>query len=96
MNLTSMKLKRSSKKKLRETMAVHSDPPEYPWGLELNFEKEAIKKLGIKTDDVSAGDTVYFTAKANVSSLNQSDRVGEPNSESMGLQITHIGWGKPS
>ena len=82
MKLISMKNKK--KKTLRGAKstkvmeaAPSYDEPKYPWGLELNFEDETLKRLPIDIENIKAGDEVYFSVKAKVNRLSLNERIDE-------------------
>ena len=45
--MTDMKMSKAQKKKLNMPSRVSSDGQDYPWGLQINLDDSAIKKLGI-------------------------------------------------
>ncbi len=103
MKLTSMK--NTPKKTLRSTMnsaveAPMEDEQPYPWGLEVSLNEDSIKKLKLDVANMSAGDDVYFAAKAKITRISLNDsihhRTGKPEKNGdIGLQIQQMGWGKP-
>ena len=102
MKLISMK--KTPKKTLRGALNTAEAPMEvdqpYPWGLEISLNEDSIKKLKLDVENISAGDEVFFAAKAKVTriSLNENvdERTGKTNKNGdIGLQIQKMGWGKP-
>ena len=77
MKLISLKRKpkRSLRRKLSEAPIMGADESEYPWGLELNLENESIEKIGIDVENTNVGDDVYFTARAKINSVSESESV---------------------
>ena len=94
--MVSMKLDKKRVKELNSpsTMAVESDAPEYPWGLEIRLESEALKKLEVDLKDYAIGDEVMVYAKCTVKELRQSERHGGGDSKTMELQITEMCMGE--
>jgi len=103
MKLISMKNK--PKKTLRKTKSVLAAVPEenepvYPWGLEVSLEDKSIEKLKIDVENISAGDEVYFLAKAQVTRVSFHENIDyksgkKSGNNDLGLQITEMAWGKP-
>lgn len=94
MDMTSMKLSNEEKKAMNGECCVTSSPvsdgPNYPWGLEIRLEKEAMDKLGLKAADYNVGDYVIVTARCCVKELRQSNRQGGKPSQTMELQIEEM------
>ncbi len=84
-NLTSLRL---SKRKSIKANTIESEAPPYPWGLEINLNKEALQKLGKKAEEFIVGKDVYILAKANITSKRISENVRNTDSVTIGLQIT--------
>jgi len=101
MKLTSMK------KKIKTTLrgALKTDMPEeteqpYPWGLEISLDQDSIKKLNLDIENMSAGDDVFFVAKAKVTRISINENVDSATGKTdkngdIGLQIQQMGWGRP-
>lgn len=88
--LTSMRM---SKKDMPKASEVSDSPsgPQYPWGLGVTLEREALAKMGIKLSDYAVGDTVELYAKCKVTRLSQSESEGNNNpNRTMELQITDM------
>ncbi len=84
LKLRDMKLSRTEKD---EDAAVESTPPDYPYGLLLSLDEDALEKLGIDLPDV--GDTFLVVAVATVRSV--SEHKHENNtSQNVGLQIEKL------
>ena len=64
-----------------------SDGDEYPYGLELNLEQDALEKLGMDKAPPSPGSTVHATVKMHVGSSRMSPGGKRP---SLGLTVTHM------
>ena len=84
-NLTSLRL---SKRKSIKANKIEMEAPPYPWGLEINLNKEVLQKLGKKAEDFTVGEDVYILAKANITSKRISENVGSNESVTIGLQVT--------
>lgn len=83
----------SSMKKTDTSDMAGSSPmkkPDYPWGLQLHLESEAIKKLGF--DNLpEAGATLNLQAKVEVTSVSVNETNDGEKRKSMSLQITDMG-----
>jgi hypothetical protein len=86
-NMVSMKL--SAKEAKAEVSPSAMKAPEYPWGLRLRLDEEALKKLGIK-DLPAVESTGEIYAKCYVSSASSSDSEGGGQHRSLELQITDL------
>lgn len=66
-------------------------PEKYPYGLRINLDHEALKKLGFKSMP-KVGEEVALEALAHVVSAHVSEHIDgkEPN-RNVELQITHLG-----
>lgn len=85
MNLVSMKMSEEEKAEQNQPTYLTQDP-EYPYGLIIRLDEEALKKLGI--EGCEPGDKYKITAEAVVKTENDSiDSKGERETE-VGLQIT--------
>ena len=84
LKLKDMKLTRSEK---TEEAEIATDTPDYPYGLTLNLDQDALEKLGIELPDV--GDSFFVVAIAKVKSVSehQSD---EHTSQDVSLQIEQL------
>jgi hypothetical protein len=87
MNLKSMKMSPAEKKKT-DGPQVQSKEDSYPYGLCLNLESEAIKKLGLSKLP-KVGTILMVTAKAKVlgTALHES---GDEKRKSISMQITDL------
>lgn len=99
MKLISMKNKpKTTLRKAKEVAMAEPYELDYPWGLEVSLDSGSIKKLGIDAENLNAGDTVYFTAKAKISRVSQSQNIDETGKtkkdNDLGMQITDMSWGK--
>ena len=81
--LVDLKLTTAEKKK--EAGVAMSDN-DYPWGLSLSLDKEALDKLGVTTLPQVGGE-FHFLAVAEVTSVNQSASVTQSADCRVGLQI---------
>jgi hypothetical protein len=77
-----------SKKEAKEQCSPSTDEgPRYPYGLSINLDNDALKKLGIG-DSVEVGDEVTISAKATVTSKSGYQTMVGDSENSLGLQIT--------
>lgn len=73
-------------KKQVEPKEGHSeDEQQYPYGLQLNLDKDSMEKLGMK-EMPKMGQTMMMQGKAIVTNMHESE-----GHKSIGLQITHMG-----
>ena len=87
-----MKLKKKSKiglKKLMEPMA-YGGQDEWPYGLQLCFEKEQIEKLS-NLKKLKVGDSVKVSAEGNVMSIRISERQDGSDNHSIEIQLKEVG-----
>ena len=71
MSLVSVKLPKRSKKDDR-TLAVPSEAPRYPYGLEISLDNETLKRLGMKLPRV--GESMKVRAVGSVTAVRESER----------------------
>jgi len=89
MKLTSMELSKKEKKEQNvPSVANSSSGPDYPYGLTIELEDNALEKLGIKKLPATGG-TVTIEAKATVRSTSVRAEDGKER-RSMSLQITDL------
>ena len=89
MKMIDMKFTKADKKKLNSPMAVVDSHQEYPWGLNLNLDNAALKKLGI--DDLpDAGDLCSIQAIGKVVRVSQSASEKNNGERSVEIQITNL------
>jgi hypothetical protein len=87
-DLVSMKIDPKAREaKYAET--AMADRPEYPWGLCLNVDDDALEKLGIAKLP-GAGDELTLQAVVKVTSSSETDTAAGKN-RSLSLQITSMG-----
>ncbi|KKK82194.1 hypothetical protein LCGC14_2805830 [marine sediment metagenome] len=84
LKLRDMKLSRSEK---AEDAEIASDSPDYPYGLILNLDQDALEKLGIELPDV--GDTFFVVAVATVRSVSEH-KSDDHTSQDVSLQIEQL------
>ena len=92
MALTSMKLKKKSKvelKKLMEPTMGYEGQDEWPYGLQLCFEKEEIEKLP-SLKKLKVGDSVKVSAEGNVMSVRISERQDGSDDHSVEIQLKEV------
>jgi len=91
MKMCSMKTGKSEMK-LREAMAqptLENEGPQYPYGLEIQLNKDSLSKLGIKVSDYNVGDSFTIEARVEVRSVSTS-KGNYGDSQDMSLQITDM------
>jgi hypothetical protein len=90
--MVNMKMsKKEAEKMTSPTTAL--DAPDYPYGLCLSLDKEAIGKLAMGKP--AGGDEFLLTAKVFVKEVSVTDRADGDGYESMQLQITDMALEKP-
>lgn len=93
MKLIDMKLPKKTKKELKEemaTMPLGGAQPEYPYGMELRFEKEQIEKIKI-LKSIKANADVKIHAEGFVKEVRIVDTADEKRSrQSVEIQITKL------
>lgn len=65
-----------------------SDTNNYPYGTELHFETEQIKKLGL--EDMAAGQMVMVHAKAKITRVNVTDKGKDDKIRTMDIQLQEM------
>jgi hypothetical protein len=88
--LVSMKISAKERKKMTEPMSIATDGPQYPYGLSLSLDGEALAKLKLSIKDLEVGGTLALVAKVRVSSLSKNEHEGGHKNENVGLQITDL------
>lgn len=71
---------------------VMTDPPEYPYGLQVTLYDEAIKKLGL-SEMPAVGEKMTLLARVEVCRTEQNDSVGGGRHRCLSLQITDMALG---
>lgn len=85
--LVSMKIDaKARQEKYSESAMV--DRPEYPWGLQLNLDEEAIEKLDIDLPEV--GKDMLIMARVSVTSVSQQESASGGKNRGISLQITDL------
>jgi hypothetical protein len=87
--LVSMKLSKKDAKAMTEP-STSMQRPAYPYGLSLSLDDEALKKLGVKVEDVEVGATMTLIAKVDVTAVSKNESEGQPARENVSLQITDL------
>jgi hypothetical protein len=91
MAMTNMKMSATERKEyMGETVA--SEGPEYPYGLCLRLDDDALEKLGL-TELPAVGTEVMVMAKAVVKSTSAYARNGGENHRDVELQVTDMELG---
>lgn len=88
MNLVDLRLPKKSKKEL--TKEVEIDQPKYPYGFQLRFDSEQVKKLP-QLEKVKIGEKVTVNAIGEVIEVRKVDRQKEDNQFSVEIQLKQIG-----
>jgi hypothetical protein len=55
---------------------IMSKAPDYPWGLNINFENSTLEKLGIDATKVSVGDVVMMHCLVKITNVGCNEREG--------------------
>lgn len=97
MKMTNLKLPKKAKEELKKTaMPEAADIPEYPYGLQLRFDKDLIARLPY-LKGVDGGQECSFTCKGFISNLSvnkSADEAGKSKErQSVEIQVTDIGFG---
>lgn len=93
MKLTNMKMSAEEADEYGESTLAEA--PEYPYGLRLSLDDDALDKLGLGEKLPKVGETLTVLAKVDVVHVHVSqDQEGEPES-SVQLQITDMSVEKP-
>ena len=88
MELKSMKLDKSEKETYAKEGIV-SDRPEYPWGLSIRLDNDALKKVGIVALP-AVGEKMQLMARVEVVSVSQRDSKDGEKHKDVQLQITDM------
>lgn len=92
MAMVNMKMSREERKEALGA-EVAMDQPEYPYGLCIDLDDDALAKLGI-TDLPKVGATIVFKAQAKVKSVSSNQYEGSEPESRMSLQITDMEIGE--
>lgn len=97
MKLVDMKLPKLSKKEMEADCKSVCGPEQdrWPYGLQLRFEKEQVKKLP-ELAEYKVGDKVIIQAEATVTSIRMSERQNGETDHTVEMQIEQIGCVKMS
>jgi len=87
MKLASMKMSKKESKKSEAPISY--DAPEYPYGLEINLNKDALDKLGIKVDNIGINSKCSIEAKGKITSVSKNVNERRENA-SVTIQITDM------
>jgi hypothetical protein len=68
---------------------VKSDGPEYPYGLSVHLDNDALEKVGLSTLPKVEG-TMLLVARVKVVSVSSNEHEGMGKHRSVGLQITDM------
>lgn len=76
-----------TKKEMQEYQTIDSEPDDYPYGLCISLDDDALSKLGFNG---SVGDEVMIMAKAKIKSKHQHEDEDGEKDRGMSLQITDM------
>lgn len=99
MALTDMKLPKKSKKELKEEGVIGPstmDQAEYPYGLSITLENEALDKLGIDIADYSVDQDVKIIAAGCVTRVSSESMKKGKDRRSLQVQIEAMDIGDAS
>lgn len=82
-------MKMSSEEAKEQMEPTAADAPQYPWGLCLNLDDDALAKLGI-TDLPPVGTQLSIQALVTVTSTGAYQTQGQEKEASLSLQITDM------
>lgn len=88
MNLVDLKLPKKTKKELNQGMEI--DQPKYPYGFQLRFDPEQIKKLP-QLEKVKIGEKVTIQGIGEVIEVRKVERQKEDGQFSVEIQLKQIG-----
>lgn len=88
MNLVDLKLPKKTKKELNKTVGI--EQPKYPYGFQLRFDSEQIKKLP-QLEKVKIGEKVTVQGIGEVMEVRKIDRQNDDNQFSVEIQLKQIG-----
>lgn len=87
--LISMKVDPKEREKRYAETAAAPMEAQYPYGLQIQLDEEALDKLGLEKLPKVEG-TVLLYAKAEVTSVSSNESTGGGKRRSISLQITHL------
>lgn len=85
--MTDMKFTKADKKERMAGMEVGGN--DYPWGLTITLDAQALKKMGIE-ELPDAGDECQMQAIGKVTRVSQSANANDENDRSVEIQITNL------
>ena len=86
--MTDMKFTKAEKKSRYDVPVMSGNGEQYPWGLSITLDAQALKKLGI-SELPDAGDECEIMATGKVTRVSQSASDDE-TTRSVEIQITHL------
>lgn len=86
--MADMKMGKADKKAMMPTAIGSSSGPDYPWGLQINLDDAALKKLGIK-ELPDAESPAHIMATGKVTRVSSTSENGETR-RSMEIQIMKL------
>lgn len=91
MPMADMKMSKSEKKQMYGTAAPSESTsgPDYPWGLEINLDDAALKKLGIK-ELPDAGTECQVMATGKITEASQSAKASGEGRRSLRIQLVKL------
>ena len=91
MKLVDMKVTKAEIKKRREGMKPSAiDEPEYPYGLEINFDNAMVEKLPALAT-LTSGESIELMAKCHVRTITIDKIKGKPDKVRGSIQIEELG-----
>lgn len=84
-----MNMKMSPKEAKELTNPTPADAPQYPYGLSISLDEEAMQKLGI-TALPKVGESMQLVARVEVCSTSQYSTQGGEQESNLSLQITDM------
>lgn len=86
--LVSMKISKAEREARYAEPSVAADAPQYPWGMSINLDSDACKKLGLDVDELKPGQKLGLVATVEVTSLSVNKSQGGGDNQNVSLQIT--------
>lgn len=87
-SMTNMALTKTERKTSTD-MAVESEKPKYPFGLEVRLDDETLSKLGVE-ELPKVGMKLILEARVVVESVSEAERTNRKPQRHVGLQITDM------
>jgi len=89
--LVDMKRPKKTEKQMKDScMPCGVSEEAYPWGMRLTFEKDELKKLGIKTTGRKVGEKVTVVAEAEIVEISATQNMRGEDRNRMELQLKKL------